>query len=481
MENILQTILLFILISFNSCIIVIPFKTYIEEEPEIFQPKDLINYWGKNIIYSETLLGTPPQKVKIIIHSQNFGTHLFKNMCDLPNSDFQRNKSSSFKYFDNIKTYLTMNNTSVINETIYFYNNLKLDKQIPLNYFRIIYSDNEEIDQGDNYEYHNNTCIDLGLPLRWENYLDVPTNLVSQLKTKMKIIETYDISFKYNSESEGVIIIGQEPHLYDPENYFEMQYRIYGASFRDNLPDWFLLPEKTYISYKKEINGTMQIINETVPIMSGLKIKFDMGMIIGSTEYRRMIKKIFFDDLITQKKCFEENIKKESYGDMYIYYCDKKLTEDFIKNEFPTIYFEVKQFNKIFDLTYKDLFREKDGKLYFLIYFDSINFGPFFTVGSILLKKYFFTFNQDSKMIGYYNEDLPGGKKKNNNSDNKYILIIVVVILIIVFGILGFFVGKLVYDKMRKKRINEIDDNYDYNTQQNFNDEDKKNGLIVND
>jgi len=57
----------------------------------------------------------------------------------------------------------------------------------------------------------------------------------------------------------------------------------------------------------------------------------------------------------------------------------------------------------------------------------------------------------------------------------------VVVILIIVFGILGFFVGKLVYDKMRKKRINEIDDNYDYNTQQNFNDEDKKNGLIVND
>ena len=56
-----------------------------------------------------------------------------------------------------------------------------------------------------------------------------------------------------------------------------------------------------------------------------------------------------------------------------------------------------------------------------------------------------------------------------------------VVILIIVFGILGFFVGKLVYDKMRKKRINEIDDNYDYNTQQNFNDEDKKNGLIVND
>ena len=72
MEKIPQTILLFILISFNNCIIVIPFKTYVQKEPEIFKPIDLVNYWGKNIIYSETLIGTPPQKVSIIINTQNF-------------------------------------------------------------------------------------------------------------------------------------------------------------------------------------------------------------------------------------------------------------------------------------------------------------------------------------------------------------------------------------------------------------------------
>ena len=479
MEKISQTIILFILISFNCCIIVLPFKTYVEKEPEIFKPIDLINYWGKNIIYSETLIGTPPQKISIIINSQNFGTHLFKNMCDLPNSDFERSKSSSFKYFSDT-SYSQIKNTSVINETIYFYNSLKLEKQIPLNFYRIIYSDNEE----SIYEYHNNTCIDLGLPLRWDNYMDVPTNLVRQLKSNYKIIETFDISFKYNSESEGVIIIGQEPHLYDPENYFEMQYRIYGAYGGESLYDWYLFPDASYISLKKEINGTIEIINEPIKIMRALKIKFDFGLIIGTDEYRKMIKKLFFDNLITEEKCFEENIKKEKYGEIFIYYCDKKLTEDLIQNEFPSIYFNVKQFNKTFELTYKDLFREKDGKLYFLIYFDSSNYGPFFTVGSIFLKKYFFTFNQDTKMIGYYNEDLPGGKTKinnnNNNNTTKYILFIVVPILIIIFGILGFFVGKFVYDSIRKKRINEIDDNYDYNPQQNNNDEDKKNGLIIN-
>ena len=302
--------------------------------------------------------------------------------------------------------------------------------------------------------------------------MDVPTNFVKQLKSNYKIIETFDISFKYNSESEGVIIIGQEPHLYDPENYFEMQYRIYGANGGESLYDWYLFPDTSYISLKKEINGTIEIINEPIKIMRALKIKFDFGLILGTDEYRKMIKKIFFDNLITEEKCFEENIKKEKYGEIFIYYCDKKLTEDLIQNEFPSIYFNVKQFNKTFELTYKDLFREKDGKLYFLIYFDSSNYGPFFTVGSIFLKKYFFTFNQDTKMIGYYNVDLPNGQKDKVSNKiisflkNEY-LIIIVVILFIIFGVVGFFFGKAVYDTVRKKRVNELDDNYDYVSQDN--------------
>ena len=176
MEKIIIFFLL--LISFINCIIVIPFKTFIEKEPDNFSSIDVINYWGKNILYSDSSIGTPPQDITIVLHSQNFGTYIFKNMCDLPNSFFEKSKSSTFKYLDNINTIYPMKNASVINENIYFYDSLKLDKKISLSDFRFIYSDNEENVQGDNYEYHKYTCINLGLTLGWMDYRDIQTNLV---------------------------------------------------------------------------------------------------------------------------------------------------------------------------------------------------------------------------------------------------------------------------------------------------------------
>ena len=106
-------------------------------------------------------------------------------------------------------------------------------------------------------------------------------------------------------------------------------------------------------------------------------------------------------------------------------------------------------------------------------------------MGKLFLKKYFFTFNQDMKMIGYYKEEELNDEKNDNNSiftsvNNTY-LIIIMIILIIIFGVVGFFLGKIVYDKVRKKRINEVDDNYDYFPQENINDNnDNNNDLIIN-
>jgi hypothetical protein len=108
-----------------------------------------------------------------------------------------------------------------------------------------------------------------------------------------------------------------------------------------------------------------------------------------------------------------------------------------------------------------------------------------FTLGSLLscletiaylqlsdLQKYSFTFNQETKMIGYYNFDLPGGvvqddEEKKSIFQNVYVWIGISVV-VVVFAVLGFFIGKFVYDKVRKKRINEVDDdNYEYASQQN--------------
>ena len=478
MEKFIKFILILLLTSSINCIIVIPFKTFIEKDPDNFTSIDVINSWGKNILYSDTSIGTPSQDITLVINSQNFGIHLFKNMCDLPNSFFEESKSLTFKYYKNISSIYPMKKASIINDTMYFYDSLKLDKKVALNYIRIIYSDNDKSIQGDNYEYHKYTCIDIGLQLGWMSFEDGITNLINQLKRDYKI-ETYDISFKYNSENEGEIIIGAEPHIYDPENYFEMQYRVVGALGQDNQRDWFLNFDSIYITRKIGSNENVKLINETISLVKNLRILFDMGVMTGPNEYMRMIKLIFFDKLIKEKKCFEESVKLEkTYEKKTIFYCDKESTESIIKNDFPTLYFEMKQFNKVFELTYKDLFREKDGKLYFLMYFGSS--VSYFTIGKIFLKKYFFTFNQETKMIGYYNIDLPGGKKKKiNNDKTKIYLFVGIFVLVIIFGFLGFFLGKLVYDKVRKKRINEVDDNYDYNPQEN-NENNQGNNLIIN-
>ena len=458
-------ILLF-LISISNSIIVIPFTTYVKEEPKIMTSKDIINQWEENIIYSETFIGTPPQKIKSVLNSQSYGMNLFQHMCDLSDSLYNRNISSSFYLEKIINSYSIMNNASIINETLYFYDNFKLKERKPFKFMKLIYSDNDENIQKEKYQYHENTCINIGLQLSWMNYYDYPVNLVNQLKKDYNIIETYIFSFKYQSENDGILVIGSEPHIYDPKNYNYLQYRMDGALGNTNSRDWFITFDKIYHTYK--IKNSEKILNETIGLIKSLKIQFENGLILGNDDYLNIIKRHFFNDLIKNGKCFEENLDDKKT----IFYCDKSAQND-IKNDFPTLYFESKQFNEVFELTYEDLFREKNGKIYFLVYFSEYFFGDYITVGKIFLKKYFFTFNQDAKTIGYYNNKLPKGKdnslnpnsNENNifNLSNKY-LVILIIILIIIFAILGFYLGKFIYAKVRKKRINEVDDNFDYNT-----------------
>ena len=139
-----------------------------------------------------------------------------------------------------------------------------------------------------------------------------------------------------------------------------------------------------------------------------------------------------------------------------------------MKNNFPPLYFKMNQFNKIFELNYNDLFQEKNGKIYFLITFSETP-QNYFEIGKIFLKKYTFTFNQDSKTIGYY---LKTKDSNNSEPDNglfftKTSFIIIVVCVLIAFSVIGFFVGKYVYEKFRKRRMNELDDIYEYKPEEN--------------
>ena len=325
------------------------------------------------------------------------------------------------------------------------------------------------------YEYHNFTWINVGLKLNYNREFEKTINLIVQLAQNFK--ESYDFTFKYTSDDVGMVIIGAEPHVYDPDIYSEKDYRTIGAEDIDlqDYRDWHLTFDEIYFPYKDIITGN--IMNKKLNETKKIRIKFDLGIIYGSTDYKKMIKEYFFDNLVNNGKCWEEINGLET-----IYYCNKNKAENIIKNEFPTLYFKMNQFDKIFELNYKDLFREKNGNLYFLIIFSETP-QNYFEIGKIFLKKYTFTFNKDSKTIGYYLKT-----KDSNNSDpdnglffTKASFIIIVVFVLIIFSVFGFFVGKYFYDKMRKRRMNELDDIYDYKPQENDSIDDKNTSNNSND
>ncbi len=70
-------------------------------------------------------------------------------------------------------------------------------------------------------------------------------------------------------------------------------------------------------------------------------------------------------------------------------------------NDFPTIYFEKKEYNLIFLFNYKELFKVHNNRLYFLIYFQN-NTNQFWEMGELFLRKYITSFNYDSKTISFY-------------------------------------------------------------------------------
>ena len=117
--------------------------------------------------------------------------------------------------------------------------------------------------------------------------------------------------------------------------------------------------------------------------------------------------------------------------------------------------------NYTFEFTKEDLFLEKSDKYIFLVIFR--DYETTFTLGKILLRKYVFTFNQIDKTIGFY---INTKKKTDDGSNNTLAKILIGVGVVIIFAVGGIILAKILYGKSRKKRKNELDDNYDYSSKE---------------
>ena len=100
-------------------------------------------------------------------------------------------------------------------------------------------------------------------------------------------------------------------------------------------------------------------------------------------------------------------------------------------------------------------------------------------LGRPLFKKYPTVFDQDKKKFGFYLQtgeyDVNDGNKENNsNIPWSWILVIVLSIIVIVLGVILYKTIPLI---RRKKKANELDEDFVYESQNDKN----ENNKIIND
>jgi uncharacterized membrane protein len=131
----------------------------------------------------------------------------------------------------------------------------------------------------------------------------------------------------------------------------------------------------------------------------------------------------------------------------------------------------IKSDNIFFSLTYYDLFKHLNDRLYFIIIFpfDKYVDRSSWLIGEIFFRKFTFDFNLESKTISFYknqiklaNNVIDIGNENNNQFSSNYIRNLIEILM----GIVIIFCIYLIYRKYRKSRklhANELEDsNYTY-------------------
>ena len=297
-----------------------------------------------------------------------------------------------------------------------------------------------------------------------------------QLKSERYIIgPKWSLIFNKNiiNNHDGALIIGINDEEY--KNIFN-----YGISLNSEFSTIYSLKTFSNSDYEIKFDELYYNINTKNytfnKFIQGIFI-IDYDYIISNDEYFNSIKNTFFSQYITQGTCFIDKsnkyrkTKKKDMQLLNIIFCYKnKIGINEIKN-FPTLFFKHVNLNQIFEFNYEDLFQETKNFYVFKIMLDENN-KRFWNFGRPFLKKYQFILDNDQKTLTYIgintltpNQKTKDDIKKNNTnffSNKLYLIFILAFIIIIIAVLIGLFLGKKIFNKNKKKRANELDDDYEY-------------------
>ena len=441
----MKFILYFFIINFIQSIIVLPLQKF-NQESNISNIYQFINYFESNNLFSIVKIGEPSQELEVLIKDEEYKFLIDSFYCNLK-SFYNKSISRTFTYN------ITMEDETdyyfkedIAQETFYVYSDLNLQNLKKIENIRFKYEEK-------NKEIYN--CAKISLQIFKNNY----NNFIFQLK-KLGYIDSYSWTVKFienDANFEGYLIVGDYPHVYENKIYDEINIR----SVLNNLGEkgWNL-------EFKNIFFNDISLTH----YMTGI-ISFSTLGIIGTEEYKSKIGPDFFRDYIDKNICYEDS----SSTHYFIYSCKKNLFNKTDINKFPSLKFYHFQYNYTFTFSGEELFMESNGYYYFMIVFDRYNYRQW-TLGKLFLQKYQLIYNPDSKMISFYIKKKDGSENGDNEDkssfgiNNKNLIIIILVIIGIISFFIGLIIGSFVYTKRKKINANEMKDEYSYNKKESLDD-----------
>ena len=379
-----------------------------------------------NDIYTNITIGNPKQVIPTSIKLQNYPFYIIsKNGKAKQDYYFDEKLSTSYNKIEHKAFYYIEDDLyegDIATENFQFGN-----KEITNFTFILVneLNDIKNIYEGGNIGLRNN----YGSLIGYEG-----TNIVDNLK-KSNLINSY--TFFLNFE-KNELIFGNLPHEYD-SNYKEENYIFCNSISIHDKREWAF--EFDEIKY----NNDTQFIKER-----HFWLYPELGVIIGSDNFHTHINNIFFKKYISEGMCFSKNFKdKVDYTEYIYFYCKENVNVDNLGK--LTLYH--KELNFTFEIDLKDLFYKLNDMKYFLIIFN--NFNPFdWKLGLPFFQKYNFVFDIDKKTIGLY-------KRKGGNFSFSFSFFIYCILILIIIC-MGYFIYYLLSHKPRKRRANELEDNFEY-------------------
>ena len=408
--------------------IIIPFETQ-EDKIQSLSHNSIMSTLFPNKIETKINVGTPYQEIPLRIKLLRYPISISSKSINFYKMiKFDEEKSSTYKSIDlrpNYYGYQDFQLAKKSKENFYLNEKITLKN---LTFFLATY-------ELDNYKESGV----LGLRIPDNDYRTLDVNFIKQLKER-DLINSYYFFLRYKNEKEGELIIGILPHQYDQIHFNENNF----VEFQGIIINYSL-----GLLFKEAKYGNKIIDKEFES-----ELAIEDNFIRGNKAFQNVLFDDYFKQYFNRKICFNSSFDYVSFKKLEFYYCNKEINI----SEFQNISFTIKNCDLEIQFEGKDLFFENGDYYYFLIYFPNIYYSSSsFRLGKPFFKKYLITFNQDTKMIGYYKNIIIN----KNNIKNIYPWIIT---LICVFCMLlmGFYIFYYRPYKLRKKRANELDDDYEY-------------------